>query len=54
VARSIEIGVGADGAAAGDKLVIDRVMVNPKLDDGTFSLPPAPMRHGGHVRIPPP
>jgi hypothetical protein len=54
VARSIETGVGADGAAAGDKLVIDRVLVNPKLDDGTFALPPAPMRRGGHVRIPPP
>jgi hypothetical protein len=54
VARSIEIGVSADGTAAGDKLVIDRVMVNPKLDDGTFALPPAPMRRGGHVRIPPP
>jgi hypothetical protein len=54
VARSIEIGVGADGTSAGDKLVIDRVMVNPKLDDGTFALPPAPMRRGGHVRIPPP
>jgi hypothetical protein len=53
VARSIETGVGADGTA-GDKLVIDRVLVNPKLDDGTFALPPAPMRRGGHVRIPPP
>jgi outer membrane lipoprotein-sorting protein len=53
VARSIETGVGADGTA-GDNLVIDRVLVNPKLDDGTFALPPAPMRRGGHVRIPPP
>jgi hypothetical protein len=51
VARSILTGVGADGTA-GDKLVIDRVLVNPKLDAGTFALPPAPMRRGGHVRIP--
>jgi hypothetical protein len=54
VARSIETGVNADGAVAGDKLVIDRVLVNPKLDDGTFALPPKPMRRGGHVRIPAP
>jgi hypothetical protein len=52
VARSIETGVDAGGAAAGDKLVVDRVLVNPKLDDGTFALPPTPMRRGGHVRIP--
>jgi hypothetical protein len=53
VARSIETGVGSDGAAAGDKLVIDRILVNPKLDDGTFALPPAPMHRGGHVHRPP-
>jgi len=53
VARSIETGVGG-GAEAGDKLVIDRVMVNPKLDDGTFAPPPVPVRRGGHVRIPSP
>jgi hypothetical protein len=53
VARSILTGVSADGTAV-DKLVIDRVLVNPKLDDGSFALPPAPMRHGGHVRIPAP
>jgi len=52
LAHSIETGVGGDGAAAGDKLVIDRVLVNPKLDDGTFAPPPAPLRRGGHVRIP--
>jgi len=51
VARSIETGVGT---GQGDKLVIDRVLVNPKLDDGTFALPPTPMRRGGHVRIPGP
>jgi hypothetical protein len=49
VARSIETGVGT---GQGDKLVIDRVLVNPKLDDGTFALPPTPMHRGGHVHIP--
>jgi hypothetical protein len=52
VARSIETGVDVGGTVAGDKLVIDRVMVNPKLDDGTFALPPTPMRRGGRVRVP--
>jgi hypothetical protein len=50
IARSIETGVGA--GEAGDKLVIDRVLVNPKLDDGTFAPPTTPLRRGGHVRIP--
>jgi len=54
VARSIETGVGGDGTVAGDKLVIDRVLVNPKLDDGTFALPPSPMHRGGHIHIPSP
>jgi hypothetical protein len=52
VARSIETGVDAGGPTVADKLVIDRVLVNPKLDEGTFALPPTPMRRGGHVRIP--
>jgi hypothetical protein len=52
VARSIETGVGAGDNGAGDKLVIDRVLVNPKLDDGTFAPPATPLRRGGHVRIP--
>jgi hypothetical protein len=52
VARSIETGVNAGGKGAGDKLVIDRVLVNPKLDDGTFAPPATPLRRGGHVRIP--
>jgi hypothetical protein len=53
VARSIETGVDAGGSVARDKLVIDQVMVNPKLDDGTFAPPPTPMRHdGGPARIP--
>jgi hypothetical protein len=34
--------------------VIDRVLVNPKLDDGTFAPPVTPLRRGGHVRIPAP
>jgi hypothetical protein len=52
VARSIETGVGAVGSEAADKLVIDRVLVNPKLDDGTFAPPATPLHRGGHVRIP--
>jgi hypothetical protein len=52
VARSIETGVGAVGTEAADKLMIDRVLVNPKLDDGTFAPPATPLRRGGHVRIP--
>ena len=55
VARSIETGGGGGGGGvAGDVLVIDRVLVNPKLDDGTFLPPAAPMHRGGHVRIPSP
>jgi hypothetical protein len=54
VARSIETGVNAGGTVAGDKLVIDRVLVNPKLDNGTFALPPTPMRRGGHAHVPAP
>lgn len=37
---------------AGDKLVIDRAIVNPKLDVQAFLPPPTPMRHGGKVLIP--
>jgi hypothetical protein len=37
---------------AGDRLVIDRVAVNPKLDDQTFLPPPTPMRRGGKILIP--
>jgi hypothetical protein len=36
----------------GDKLVIDRMIVNPKLDAQTFLPPPAPIRRGGKVLIP--
>ncbi len=52
VARSIETGVDAGAAVAGEKLVIDRVLVNPKLDDGTFAPPATPLHRGGRVRIP--
>lgn len=36
----------------GDRLVIDRIIVNPKLDAQTFLPPPTPMRHGGKILIP--
>jgi hypothetical protein len=49
IARTIETGVGAD---APDKLVIDRVMVIPKLDDGTFAPPAVPLHRGGRIQIP--
>ena len=49
IARSIETGVGAERA---DKLVIERILVYPTLDEGTFLPPTVPMRRGGHVRIP--
>lgn len=47
--RVIETG---NGDGAGDKLVIEKIMVNPKLDDGTFLPPAMPIRHGNRVRIP--
>lgn len=39
---------------AADKLIIERVIVNPKLDAVAFSPPARPLRHGGGslVRIP--
>lgn len=36
----------------GDGLVIDKIIVNPKLDDQAFLPPPMPMRRGGKVLIP--
>lgn len=53
IAHVIENG-SADGnpGVAADKLVVERVLVNPKLDAGTFAPPPTPMRRGGHIRIP--
>jgi len=53
IARSIETGVASGSATgAGDKLVIDRIMVNPKLDDGIFAPPSVPLHRGGHIRVP--
>ena len=36
----------------GDTLVIDQMIVNPKLDAQAFLPPPTPMRRGGKVLIP--
>lgn len=52
VARSIETGVVTGDKVVGDTLVIDRVLINPKLDGGTFAPPPVPLHRGGRVRIP--
>src|SRR5882757_9961297 len=50
IARVIETGVASGSATgAGDKLVIDRIMVNPKLDDGIFAPPSVPLHRGGHI-----
>ena len=38
--------------AAADRLVIDRFVVNPTLDDQSFLPPPTPMHRGGKVQIP--
>ena len=35
-----------------DRLVIDRIVLNPKFDDQTFLPPPTPMHRGGKVEIP--
>jgi len=37
---------------AADRLVIDRVEINPKFDAQTFLPPPTPMHRGGKVQIP--
>jgi hypothetical protein len=37
---------------AADRLVIDRVIVNSKLDDNTFTPPAVPLRHGGRAHTP--
>jgi hypothetical protein len=42
----------ASAREAGDKLVIDRMVVNPKLEDQAFLPPPTPMRRSGKIRIP--
>jgi hypothetical protein len=56
IPHSIETTAEGDRAVpeAADKLIIERVMVNPKLDAVAFSPPPRPLRRGGGslVRIP--
>jgi hypothetical protein len=37
---------------AADRLVIDRIVINPKLDEQAFLPPPMPMHRGGKVQIP--
>ena len=37
---------------ASDKLVLDNILVNPKLDGDAFVPPPTGVRHGGKVLIP--
>lgn len=38
---------GRPASQAADKLIIERVLINPKLDALAFSPPPRPLRHGG-------
>ncbi|MEI8296884.1 MAG: hypothetical protein WCH32_02565 [Pseudomonadota bacterium] len=54
LARRIEVSGASDKpvAEAADSLVIDRVMVNPKLEDGAFMPPSSPVRRGGPIRVP--
>jgi hypothetical protein len=56
IAQSIETGpaAGSSGAEGGDRLVVDRILVNPKLDEGAFAPPSVPLRRGGKIRIPSP
>lgn len=47
-------GPGSSPAETSDRLVIRHVIINPKLEQTAFALPPMPLRHGGGslVRIP--
>lgn len=47
-------GPGGSPAETSDRLVIRHVIINPKLEETAFVLPPMPLRHGGGslVRIP--
>ena len=38
--------------AAADRIVIDRIVINPTLDGQAFLPPPTPMHRGGKVQIP--
>jgi len=54
IPHAIVATAAADAAqrAAEDRLVIDRILVNPKLDEQTFLPPPTPMHRGGKIQIP--
>jgi outer membrane lipoprotein-sorting protein len=54
IANAITASASADPAqrAAADRLVIDRIVVNPKFDAQTFLPPPMPMHRGGKIQIP--
>ena len=54
VPNSISASASPDPAQrqTADRLVIDHVDINPKLDDKTFLPPPTPMHRGGKVEIP--
>jgi outer membrane lipoprotein-sorting protein len=47
----IETGVGGPDKPM-DRLVIEKIALNPPLDDGTFSAPAPPGGHGPLVRLP--
>ena len=52
----VETGLSRGAAApeSVDRLVIERLMVNPKLDADAFALPASPFRHGngGKIQVP--
>jgi hypothetical protein len=54
IPHSIVVGSGpnSDTREGGDRLVIDRMIVNPKLDDQAFLPPPTPLHRGGKILIP--
>jgi hypothetical protein len=54
IPKSFQISSAPDSKTRdnGDRLVIDRMMVNTKLDDQAFLPPPTPMRRGGKILIP--
>jgi hypothetical protein len=52
--HSLQVSSAPDSTVreTGDKLVIDKMLVNAKLDADTFLPPPTPMHRGGKVLIP--